>query len=67
LRANERDIRSRNSFDFGTRLGCDAATVTKIKISPGTPSRGFRLKGTKGFLKAGYVPLNDAALLQLVE
>ena len=37
LRANERDIRSRNPFDFGERLCFDAATVTKIKISPGTP------------------------------
>jgi hypothetical protein len=37
LRANERDIRSRNPFDFGEQLRFDAATVTKIKISPGTP------------------------------
>jgi hypothetical protein len=37
LRANERDIRSRISFDFGERLCFDAATVTKIKISPRTP------------------------------
>src|SRR5262247_2981764 len=29
--------RNRNSFDFGERPDFEAATVTKIKISPGTP------------------------------
>jgi len=28
-----------NSFDFSERLCFDTATVTKIKISPGTPNR----------------------------
>jgi hypothetical protein len=30
---------SHNPFDFGAWLGFDAATVTKIKISPGTPKK----------------------------
>jgi hypothetical protein len=37
LRATERESHSHNPFDFGKRLRFDAATVTKIKISPGTP------------------------------
>jgi hypothetical protein len=40
LRAIERESRGRNPFDFGARLRFDAATVTKIKISPGTPVCG---------------------------
>jgi hypothetical protein len=38
LRANERYICGRKSYDFGDRLRFDAANVTKIKISPGTPN-----------------------------
>jgi hypothetical protein len=38
LGTDKRDICNRNSFDFGERLRFDAATVTKIKISPGTPT-----------------------------
>ena len=37
LRATESERRSHNPFDFGKRIRFDAATVTKIKISPGTP------------------------------
>jgi CRISPR/Cas system endoribonuclease Cas6 (RAMP superfamily) len=36
-RATERESHSHNPFDFGARLRFDAVTVTKIKISPGTP------------------------------
>lgn len=37
LRTNDRSISGRRSFDFGERLRVDAAEVTKIKISSGTP------------------------------
>jgi hypothetical protein len=45
LGTDKRDICSRNSFDFGERLRFYAATVTKIKISPGTPKHALEQKG----------------------
>jgi hypothetical protein len=36
LHTTERESHNHNLFDFGTQLRFDAATVTKIKISPGT-------------------------------
>ena len=41
MRAIEGDSYSYNPFDFDERLRFDAATVTKIKISPGTPEDGI--------------------------
>jgi hypothetical protein len=40
LRRGERPP-SRSSFDFVERLNIDAAIVTKIEISAGTPILGF--------------------------
>jgi hypothetical protein len=42
LGTDKRESCSRNPFDFGERLRFDAATVTKIKISPGTPNYSQR-------------------------
>ena len=36
LRTTKWESYNHNPFDFGKRLGFDAATVTKTKISPGT-------------------------------
>jgi len=41
MRAIERESYSYNPFDFAERLRFDAATVTKIKISPGAPEYGI--------------------------
>jgi hypothetical protein len=37
LRATESESHSHNPYNFGPRLHFNAATVTKIKISPGKP------------------------------
>jgi len=37
LHTTERESHNHNLFDFGAQLRFDAATLTKIKISPGTP------------------------------
>jgi hypothetical protein len=37
LRVTEMESYRHNPFEFGARLRFDAATVTKIEISPGTP------------------------------
>jgi len=39
LHTTERESYNHNPFDFDAPLRFDAATVTKIKISPGTPRR----------------------------
>jgi hypothetical protein len=39
LRAVEKEGHSHNPFEFGARFRFDAATVTVIKNSPGTPKR----------------------------
>src|SRR5262245_3499082 len=41
MSAIERESYSYNPFDFDERLRFDATTVTKIKISPGTPEYGI--------------------------
>src|SRR5215813_14838162 len=41
MRAIERESYSYNPFDFDERPRFDAATITKIKISPGTPEFGI--------------------------
>jgi hypothetical protein len=52
LRRGERPP-SRNSFDFVERLNIDAAIVTKIEISPGTPKR-WPDGGVKAGLQLGF-------------
>ena len=53
-RHRERAI-AHNPFDFGARLRFDAATVTKIKISPATPKREI-------ISTTASVKMNDALL-----